>query len=79
MQSNPTMFKAGMVIIMVFIIGFFTGIGALATFLYIKGPPVPFFTAEDGFHRRPKPPLRPEQSSTTGAVPAADSRCARYI
>ncbi len=61
MKTTRTMLKAGIVIILVFVIGFFAGIGALGTFLYIKGPPVPFFKDVEHFPPPPGPPLRLEK------------------
>ncbi len=43
MGKNDTKLKVGLIIAGVFIIGFFSGIGTVATFLFVKGPPVPFF------------------------------------
>ena len=39
MEKLKDRIKAGFVVIMIFIAGFFSGIGAVATFLYVKGPP----------------------------------------
>jgi hypothetical protein len=52
MKSDNTRFKISLIVGGVFIIGFLSGIGTVATFLFVKGPPVPFFDVDD-----PQPPL----------------------
>jgi Spy/CpxP family protein refolding chaperone len=46
MEKISTGLKAGLIVILVFTAGFLAGIGAVATFMYIKGPPPPFFKEE---------------------------------
>ena len=43
MEKLTDRLKAVFVVVVIFIAGFFSGIGAVATFLYVKGPPPPPF------------------------------------
>ncbi|MCP4713668.1 MAG: hypothetical protein GY868_01015 [Deltaproteobacteria bacterium] len=39
-------FKASLVVVMIFAVGFLAGIGSVVTFLAVKGPPLPFGATE---------------------------------
>ncbi len=41
MTPGKSAVKAGALVVIIFIVGFFTGIGTVATFLYFKNPPLP--------------------------------------